>query len=252
MYLSYLIGGYHGLIALHVILMVVLAALLVISCRRVAGPAVALVATCLALETLWSKATERPPADLVLHPRGRAAAAASLHRGAASPVVAHPGHLRLGKRPRHVADSTRSLRSPGSRLGAGDRPSVMAESCAVPSRRPRERLGSHRNTKWSGTAEHFSAGGPTSSASLVHRAFSGWPISAQRCWQNYVVSWAFAEKRAAAPEVVFVLSAILLGSMYNRSVPVAAIALAPLAARESLDRSDGRRLYGGGRRLATG
>jgi hypothetical protein len=46
-----------------------------------------------------------------------------------------------------------------------------------------------------------------------------------------VCSWTLARRQPRPTEVTFVLAAALIGSMYNRSVPVAAIALAPIAAR---------------------
>jgi hypothetical protein len=46
-----------------------------------------------------------------------------------------------------------------------------------------------------------------------------------------VCSWTLGRRQPSPTEVTFVLAAALIGSMYNRSVPVAAIALAPIAAR---------------------
>ena len=232
MYLAYKAAGYHGVIALRALLMLILGTLVVRSCRREAGPMITCVVAALAFESLWSRATERPQ----LFSFCILAAVLPALRGAVDrrrppwwliPVVyvwanVHAmwpvalmlyGALVLGL---VIETGVRSWRTYRPFVAVGIASGIVV--VATPN-------GPHLVAIFRLGGAQFI--GEFGAPSILEPA----NFSAVLLGLIIVGSWALSGRQARPTEVFFVFTAALLGSMYNRSVPVAAIALAPLAAR---------------------
>jgi hypothetical protein len=232
MYLAYQAGGYHGLIVLRVLLMLVLATLIIRACLREAGPAITCVVGALAFESLWPRATERPQLisfcilAAVLPALRRAIDRrqppwwlipvtylwANIH--ALWPVgLMLYGALVLGMMIETGFHSWRTYR-PFLIIGAVSGIVVTATPNG-PALLSIFKLGG---------AQFIGEFGAPSILTLSN-------FSAVALGLVIVCSWALTRREPHPTEVTFVLAAGVLGAMYNRSVPVAAIALAPIAAR---------------------
>jgi hypothetical protein len=232
MYLAYQAGGYHGLIVLRVLLMLVLATLVIRACRQEAGPAITCLVAALAFESLWPRATERPQliSFCIL-----AAVLPSLRRAidrrqppwwlipvtylwanihALWPVgLMLYGALVLGL---VIETGFRDWRTYRPFLLVG-----VASGLVVTATPNGPALLSIFKL---GGAQFIGEFGAPNILSLIN-------FSTVALGLAIICSWTLSPRQPQPTEVTFVLAAGLIGSMYNRSVPVAAIALAPIAAR---------------------
>jgi hypothetical protein len=232
MYLAYQAGGYHGLIALRVLLMLLLGTLVMLACRREAGPMISCVVAVLAFESLWSRATERPqlisfcilavvlPALRRSIDRRRTPwwlipvtyAWANIHALWSVGLMMYAA-LVLGL-VIEVGFREWRIYRPFLLVGVASG-IVVAATPNGPALLSIFKLGG---------AQFITEFGAPSILKLGN-------FSTVALGVIIVVSWASTRRRPQPTEVTFVIAAGLIGAMYNRSVAVAAIALAPIAAR---------------------
>jgi hypothetical protein len=232
MYLAYRADGYHGIIAFRVVFAGLLGWLVVRSCRRYAGPGISLFVSLLAFLSLWARSTERPqlisfcllaacvPLLLDWVERGRApwwlppviAVWANVHALWFAALLLY-GAMVAG---RVLEVGIASWRRWWQLVAIG--------AC-------------------SGLAAALNPAGlrllaifQVSSGSFIGEFSTPSPFEITNIGTAVLacvifVTWARSSNRARPTEVVFVLAALGLGLMYERNVPIAAIALAPVAAR---------------------
>lgn len=231
MYASYALAGYPGVIAWRFALTGLLGLLLIRACRRHAGSGISVVITCLAFLTLWPRMTERPQLlSFCILAAVLPALRESVQRGRSPwwlPAVilvwvnVHAmwsigllfyGALTLG-RILEVGPSRwreyRSLIAIGALCGLA-------------------LLGNPSGVHVLGIL-HVGGGsfiGEFATPSLA----SSTNVSTAVLILIVVLAWARGSSPVRSTVLIFVLVAVGVGLMYERTVPVAAIALAPVAA----------------------
>jgi hypothetical protein len=245
MYLAFKVHGYHGLILLVVALMATLGWLLARACLREAPPAAAAVALALAMLTLWPKATERPQLisfcilAAVLPALRRAIrerrppwwlipvtwAWANIHAMWPTALVLYAA-LVLGL----------VLEEGVRRWPNYSRFVIVGALCGVAALLTPNGLRLLRIFNVGG-ADFIGEFGPPSILRLPNLATAALAFI-------IVIAWARRSRPVLATDITFFVTAALLGSMYNRTVAVAAIALVPLAAHalSEIGSSDGKML----------
>jgi hypothetical protein len=231
MYLAYAAGGYHGVIALRMTLMLILAVLIAISCAKHAGPLASAAATAMAGLALWTRATERPQLiSFCILAAVLPALYASVRRRRVPwwliPVTAawanvHAlwiiGPLLLAVLIVSMAMDDRDLspRTWWPWIGC-----LVAVVCAA--------MVNPAGPKILGI---FHVGGAGFIAEFgTPRLTDPTNITAALLALIVIFSWARSRSRVPWVEVGYVVALVGLGFMYYRNVPIAAIGLAPLAA----------------------
>jgi hypothetical protein len=238
MYMFYSAGGYGGLIALRVLLMTVLGFLVIAACARESGPWATSLASALAFLSIWSRATERPQLisfcllAAVLPPLRRwigsgrnpwwlppvLAAWANIHAMWSAALLLY-GALVVG---RILEVGVKNWRLYVQLLAIG-----VASLAAVLLNPSGYRL-----------LSIFEVGGASFIGEFATpNLFDAINLPTTVLALIILVGWARSTTVVPPIDLVFVLAAVSLGAMYNRTVPIAAIALAPLAAK-ALGRSD--------------
>jgi len=235
MYLAYRVGGYHGVIALRALMLVLIAALILRSCREVARPLVSAGVGLLALVALFPTSGERPQLVsfallAVLLPRLRKAVERRRPPWELVPIVWLWANLHLLWATSLVLYAALVL---GLALELGPREWRRLVPFAA--------VGA-----LSGLVTMLTPSGPTllllplravgapgflPTEFLPPRLSSPFTAAALALLFIVLVGWAKQGRPVRTPEICFVLMATFIGLSYTRTVGILAIAMAPLAAQ---------------------
>ena len=234
MYLSYRLGGYHGVIVLRGLMLALIAWLILRSCRRVAGPAITSLVGVVALAAVYPSAGERPQLAsfallAVLLPRLRQAVVDRRPPWELIPITWVWANLHLfwsvglvlfGAM---VAGLALDLglhrwRVTGRFIAVG---ALSVGAAALTPNGPRLVL---IPLQVGNAPEFITEFAPPT----LHDPFTVLAVSLVIA---VVVGWARSQTQVSASEITFILTATYIGLSYQRTVAVLAIAVAPLAAQ---------------------